>query len=348
MPDNFLISRRNFMIMPACLAALSACKLGSSASVLKVAGFTMGTNYSIVAVDHTQSLSEEELRTDIDKALLQVNAQLSNWDATSEISRFNASTSTDSIAVSPALAEVMNAADTVHAASDGQFDVTVGPLIDLWGFGAADNTAQTPTAEAIEVALRTSGQSRTLRVSDKSLQKQTPGTEIYLSAIGKGYGVDVIARKLESYGIKDFMVEIGGDLYTAGLNPDGTPWQIGIETPDAHDRTMHEVVGLSNLGMATSGDYRNYFEQDGVRYSHIIDTKTGRPITHTTASVTVLTENAMLADAWATAMLVLGKERGLEIANNRDMAVLFIERDSNATHTKFITTPSVRFSEMQA
>ncbi|WP_417453416.1 FAD:protein FMN transferase [Kiloniella sp.] len=348
MPDNFLISRRNFMIMPACLAALSACKLGSSSSVLKVAGLTMGTNYSIVAVDHTQALSEEQLRKDIDSALVQVNTQLSNWDPASEISRFNASTSTDSVTVSPALAEVMNAANSVHTASDGQFDVTLGPLIDLWGFGSVGNTAQTPTAEAIETALRASGQSRTLRVSDQSLQKQTPETEIYLSAIGKGYGVDVIARKLESHGIKDFMVEIGGDLYTAGLNPDGTPWQIGIETPDAHDRTMQEVVGLSNLGMATSGDYRNYFEQDGVRYSHIIDAQTGRPITHTTASVTVLTENAMLADAWATAMLVLGKERGLEIANNLDMAVLFIERDNNATRTKFITTPSTRFSDMQA
>ncbi len=346
MPSNFPISRRNFLIMSAAAATLGACK--SESSVFKITGFTMGTSYSVVAVDHTRAVTETGLRREIEAGLLQVNAQLSNWDPNSEISRFNASRSTDAVAVSPALAEVMNAADLVHTASDGQFDVTLGPLIDLWGFGAADNSVRTPDAAEIEAALGASGQNRTLQVSEGSLQKRVPGTEIYLSAIGKGYGVDVVARKLESLGIKDYMVEIGGDLYTAGNNPEGRPWQIGIETPLAHDRTTHQVVDLSSLGMATSGDYRNYFEQDGVRYSHIIDAQTGRPITHTTASVTVLTENAMLADAWATAMLVLGRERGMEIANNRDLAVLFIERDANATHNRFITTPSARFSALQA
>ena len=346
MPINFTVSRRNFLIMSAAAATLGACKPESP--VLKITGFTMGTSYSVIAVDHTRASTETELRREIEAELLQVNARLSNWDPDSEISRFNASTSTDAVAISPALAEVMNAADQVHTASEGQFDVTLGPLIDLWGFGVTDNSVRTPDTAEIEAALGASGQGRTLQLSENAMQKRIPGTEIYLAAIGKGYGVDVVARKLEGLGIKDYMVEIGGDLYTAGNNPEGHPWQIGIETPIAHDRTTHQIIDISNLGMATSGDYRNYFEQDGVRYSHIIDAWTGRPITHTTTSVTVLTENAMLADAWATAMLVLGRERGMEIANNRELAVLFIERDANAPHNRFITTPSTRFNTLQA
>ena len=130
------------------------------------------------------------------------------------------------------------------------------------------------------------------------------------------------------------MVEIGGDLYVSGRNADGLDWQIGIETPDALNRQAYQVASVSNLGMATSGDYRNYFEQDGKRYSHIIDARTGRPITHRTASVTVLAESAMLADAWATALLVHGTQRGLEIANQRDLAVLFIDRHAKMRATR--------------
>jgi len=307
----------------------------------------MGTSYSIVAVDLVSGTTEEELGQAVKKALGQVDLHLSNWNPNSEISRFNASRSLEPVSMSPMLTEVMQAADEIHLASDGQFDVTLGPLIQLWGFGSKTKKDEAPGEDQITAALQDSGQSRTLKISGNSLQKRLPKTEIYLAAIGKGYGVDVIARVIESFGIKDYLVEIGGDLYASGNNPDGQPWKIGIETPDAHDRTVKKIVGLSNLGMATSGDYRNYFEKEGVRYSHILDAQTGRPITHKTASVTVLAENAMRADAWATAMLVLGRKRGLEIANKRDLAVLFIERDTNAPHTKFKTTSSARFSELQ-
>jgi len=344
-PDRFQISRRNILIMPACLAVLGACS--SEKSVLKLSGLTMGTSYSVIAIDHTGEAKEDQLKQAIEKALKQVDDHLSNWNPASEISGFNASRSLDPVSMSPALAEVMQAAQAIHQASDGQFDVTLGPLIQLWGFGSKSKQNKTPTDDAVNAALQASGQNRTLKVSGNTLKKQLPETEIYLAAIGKGYGVDVIARVIESFGIKDYMVEIGGDLYASGKNPDGQSWKIGVETPDAHDRTVEKIINLSNLGMATSGDYRNYFEKDGVRYSHILDARTGRPITHKTASVTVLTENAMLADAWATAMLVLGRERGLKIANKRDLAVLFIERGASSSHTKFKATPSARFSELQ-
>ena len=144
------------------------------------------------------------------------------------------------------------------------------------------------------------------------------------------------------------MVEIGGDLIASGKNPSGESWRIGIERPDAASQTVEEVVDLSNLGMATSGDYRNYFEQDGIRYSHIIDAGTGRPITHGTASVTVLAPDAMMADGWATALLVLGQERGLAIAEKEGLAVLFIARKADSSETGFEITVSSQFAKLQA
>lgn len=342
MSDLFKLSRRSFLVMPL---ALAACKDGWN--VLELAGRTMGTSYSIVAVDHSNKVDKAELQAAVDKRLGRVTAQMSNWEASSEISRFNASRSTEPFAVSPEFAHVMQAADAVHTGSDGRFDVTVGPLIDAWGFGSK-GAAHRPDEATLAAAMEASGQSRMIEVQDRALRKLDPRAEIYVSAIGKGFGVDEVARAVRDFGISDFMVEIGGDLYTAGLNPEGKPWQIGIEQPLAHDRGISRVIGLSDLGMATSGDYRNYFEQDGQRFSHIIDATTGRPVTHRTASVTVLTEDAMLADAWATALLALGSERGLEIAQERDLAVLFLDRDGAGTDMGFKAIPSPRFDTLTA
>ncbi|MCI5097222.1 MAG: FAD:protein FMN transferase [Rhodobacteraceae bacterium] len=343
MKDPIKFSRRTVLFLPF---ALAACKGGPA--VHQLSGATMGTTYSITAVDHAKSSSEAELRDTVETVLAEVNTQMSNWDPSSEISRFNRAPAGQNIAVSRDLAQVMQAAQDVHDASGGQFDVTLGPVIELWGFGARNAGAHQPSDAQILAALEGTGQREQVQVNGTNISKKIASTEVYLSAIGKGHGVDRVARALEEKGITDYLVEIGGDLYTAGLNPEGEAWQIGIETPDALDRRVQSVVGVSNLGMATSGDYRNYFEKDGVRYSHILDAKTGRPITHTTASATVLTDNAMLADAWATAMLTLGRERGMEIAEAHNMAVLFVERDLEATDLRFVATPSSRFAQLQA
>ncbi|MDF0596783.1 FAD:protein FMN transferase [Psychromarinibacter halotolerans] len=343
MSNQFNLSRRSFIVMPL---ALAACRKGWN--VLELSGLTMGTGYNIVAIDHSRDVQHDALQAAVDGALAQVNAQMSNWDDGSEISRFNAARAGDSIAVSPELAQVMQAAAEVHDASEGGFDVTVGALIDLWGFGAGRTRSDMPTEAEIAQAMACCGQSQSVVLGGGALTKLNSDAGIYLSSIGKGFGVDHVARVLNDFGITDYMVEIGGDLYTAGNNPDGRPWQIGIETPQVHDRGVMQVVGVSGMGMATSGDYRNYFDVDGTRYSHIIDATTGRPVTHDTASVTVMTDNAMLADAWATALLVLGRERGLKIANDRDMAVLFIDRDGAGGKSGFKTTASDRFAQLTA
>ena len=157
-----------------------------------------------------------------------------------------------------------------------------------------------------------------------------------------------MAAALDGLGLTDYMVEIGGDLATRGQNPNGTRWQIGVETPSAFERGLNRVLGLSDLAVATSGDYRNYFEEDGTRYSHILDATTGRPITHRTASVSVAAPTTMEADAWATALLVLGRDRGLELAQKRGMAALFIERDRVGGESRFTATASEAFAALEA
>ena len=335
------LSRRSFILMSV---ALAACKPG--AKILEFSGSTMGTTYNVVAVDASRSVDKIEAQARINAALAQVNHQMSNWDPASEISRFNASKGTDETFVSRELAHVMQAAEDVNKASEGRFDTTMGPLIELWGFGAPGGKRMPQDAEILKAQAR-SGHGATLKVGVGAIQKIQPDTQVYLAAIGKGFGADQVGRALEGLGLYDYMVEIGGDLYASGLNADGKPWQIGIEKPASLSGVL-DVVGVSGMGLASSGDYRNYFEQDGARYSHVIDPVTGRPITHKTASATVLAENAMLADAWATAMLILGRERGLEIAKANDLAVLFVERDESASDLRFKTTASENFTALTA
>lgn len=322
--------------------AVAACKPG--AAVLKLTGTTMGTTYTIVAQDPEGSVNETDLKQAVIASLAKTNAQMSNWDVTSEVARFNAARTTDPVPVSDELAQVVAAAQQINAASDGQFDLTLGPAIETWGFGATRGDSHIPDQAKLAASLIPAGQAERLHLSGGNLRKSHPETGIYLSSIGKGFGVDQIAATLRSFGLNDFMVEIGGDLYASGTNGNGQPWQIGIESPDALHKTAFRIASLSDMGMATSGDYRNYFEQDGKRYSHILDARTGRPITHNTASVTVLADNAMLADGWATALMALGTKRGLDVANEQKLAVLFIDR----TQSGFATTSSDRFAQLNA
>lgn len=308
----------------------------------------MGTQYRVVVVDHDRRFDKAEVTLAIDTALAQVNRHLSNWDSGSEISRFNLAAGDASAQMSPDLARVMAASEAVHLASDGRFDTTIGPLIELWGFGAPGAQLK-PDDRAVEQALSQSGHAQNLTITGGQLQKRAPQAQVYLAGIGKGYGADRVGQALRALGATDYMVEIGGDLFTAGRNPDGLPWQIGIEQPSVAARGVFDVVGVSGRGLATSGDYRNYFEADGQRYSHLIDPTTGRPVAHKTASATVIAEDAMLADAWSTAMLILGRARGLDVAARHGIAVQFIDRDpQKADQLAFTSHTSAAFDALTA
>ncbi|CUJ97493.1 Thiamine biosynthesis lipoprotein ApbE precursor [Ruegeria denitrificans] len=324
---------------------LSGCLFDKEPEVVRLSGETMGTTFNITAIG--EDLDENALAAAIEETLAQVNAKMSNWDPNSEVSTFSAATSTDPMPVSAEFALVMAAANDVHEKTGGTFDVTLGPLIELWGFGPRKPEDPVPSDVEVLEALNGVGQSRllTLDAEAGTLAKSQPNVGINLSAIAKGYGIDAVAETLHDAGIENYLVEIGGDLVTKGQNDKGEDWRIGIEKPQAGAQTPQLIVSVSDLGMASSGDYKNFFEHDGVRYSHIIDPTTGRPITHRTTSVTVLAENAMMADAWATAMLALGQEKGLDLAEEYKLAVYFISRDVTGGEEAYITVHSTAFKD---
>lgn len=327
-----------------CLAALalSACWPEDTPQRLSFSGKTMGTSYNITVIDPPKGQDSDSLQALTETVLAEVNGNLNNWDPNSEISRFNSSDGSQPIKMSDDLAAVMAEAMRIHDLSGQRFDVTLAPLINLWGFGPKAPGEPVPSEAEIAAALEAVGQAQKLEIEGASLTKAGPEVTANLSAIAKGYGVDRIGSALQGAGIENFLVEIGGDLLARGLNDEGAAWSIGIERPDAAARTVEVILPISDLGLATSGDYRNYFEADGVRYSHIIDPTTGRPITHSTASVTVLAPSAMEADGLATALLVVGGAEALEIAEAEGLAVMLIERRDGS----FVTSTSPAFDAL--
>ncbi|WP_193142194.1 FAD:protein FMN transferase [Meridianimarinicoccus sp. MJW13] len=333
---------RPALLLAVATLPLAGCLFDDTPETLKISGKTMGTTYNITVVDAPDGTTKDDLVDRVETVLADVNGKMSNWDPNSEVSLFNAALSTEAVTVSAPFAQVLSAANDIHQLSGGKFDVTLAPLIDLWGFGAKKPGDPIPSDAEIAQALQSVGQSTLLELDGTTLRKLQPEVSVNLSAIAKGYGVDQIAAALRAEGIDRYLVEIGGDLATGGLNAEDSPWSIGIERPDTASRTVEEIVLISDKGLATSGDYRNYFEQDGVRYSHIIDPTTGKPVIHQTASITVIADTAMMADAWATALLVVGSETAFDIAEQAGVAVLAIDRNND----QFVTRTSPAFDAL--
>ena len=288
----------------------------------------MGTGYSVKLVDLPPEIDPQTLQGALDRLLEQVNAAMSTYRADSELSRFNQNQSTDWVEASPQLLGVLQEAQQISRLSDGAFDISVGPLVNLWGFGPGARREQAPSPSEIQAAqARVGYQLLDLRADPPALRKTRPDLYLDLSAIAKGYAVDLLAAYLDSRGLANYLVEIGGEVWGRGHNRHGRPWRIAIEKPDPGSRSVHDVVQLDGQGIATSGDYRNFFEQGGRRYSHSIDPASGHPVEHDLASVTVLAPSVMRADALATALLVLGPERGLALAEHQGLAALFIIRE---------------------
>jgi thiamine biosynthesis lipoprotein len=308
-----------------------------------ISGRTMGTTYQVRIARPPDGLSLSKLQETIDAVLEQTNEAMSTYRRMSEISRFNRSSSAEWFAVSPETAMVVAAAQQISRESDGAFDATVGPLVNLWGFGPGSNQRQVPPAEKINRAVTICGfRKLSVREVPPALRKSTGKLVIDLSAIAKGYAVDRIAALLEDFSITDFLVEIGGEILTRGTRADGSAWTVGIELPDAGLRLVQDVLALSNSALATSGNYRNFFERDGKQYSHTINPRTGSPVTHKLASVTVVGDSCMLADGWATALLVLGPEQGYAYALRHDIAGLFVSRGADG----FSQRPTPAFARL--
>lgn len=315
--------------MLALFFALLLASCTAKVEPLSLGGQTMGTTWSAV-ISKPVGASAEELTRRLQAELDRVNALMSTYDPASDLSRFNASDSVQWQPLPEELVELVVAAKSITDASDGGFDVTVGPLVNLWGFGPQAEPEVVPSEEQIAAAMAVVGADKVLvGENPASLKKLDAGVYVDLSAIAKGHGVDRMALLLEKQGISDYLVEIGGELRARGVSPRGDNWRIGIERPAAGERGVQQAVKLVDGALATSGDYRNYFEREGVRYSHTIDARNGRPVTHKLASVSVFHRSTALADGWATALMVLGEERGHEVAERLGLAAYFLYRDGD-------------------
>ena len=313
---------------------LSACD-DSKNRLSVLSGPTMGTTWS-VKFTGTPDESIDALKADIEAALEQVNAEMSTYRDDSVLSQFNQAAAGTLVDLPTDTVAVLETAFSISEMTGGAYDVTVGPLVNLWGFGPEAERFEPPQAEEIDRALVRVGWQSLLLDGQRLLQ---PG-DVYvdLSSIAKGFAVDKIAGLMDRHGLPSWLVEVGGELRAKGTKPYGKPWRIAVERPIPGVREVEQVVALKDMAVATSGDYRNFFESDGKLYSHTIDPRTGYPVSHTLASVSVLHESAMMADGLATAMTVLGPKEGMAFAKAQELAVFFIVRTDEGV--KALSTPA--------
>lgn len=321
----------------------SACQQPPGRSEFSWQGQTMGTVYSIRVIHYgVPADSAEVLKNSVDLALREVNRQMSTWLEDSEITLFNRHQSVQPFRVSKEFAAVVRKSLQISEISEGAFDITVAPLVDLWGFGKKGRINSLPADSAISRIRSITDWKNIMIVNDTTIQKRIPRLQLNLSAIAKGYGVDVAAEVVRRAGFKEFLVEIGGEVAARGKNLRGENWHIGIDKPKTNalpGNDLQEVISVSGVGVATSGDYRNFFEQDGRIYSHTIDPATGKPVTHNLASVTVVAPTCMEADALATAVLVSGPIAGLKIIEDRPQTeALLIIREPDGKFSEILSS----------
>ncbi|ASP39756.1 thiamin biosynthesis protein ApbE [Bacterioplanes sanyensis] len=307
--------------------ALLGCSPTSTNDVQRISGPTMGTVYN-VAVVAPESTDLQPLQQRIDQRLAEINRVMSTYDPSSELSLLNQRTDvSESVVISADLADVIQMSLDVYRDSDGAFDATIGPLVNRWGFGPQERQ-QVPSEVEIAAIKAQIGMDKVQLDGDR-LTTSHP-LYIDLSAVAKGWAVDEIAELVQQQGFAQFLVEIGGEIRAEGRKPDGSAWRIAIERPDMGlEREPQLVIELQGKGLATSGDYRNYYEVDGQRVSHTIDPVSGFPITHNLASVSVVHDSTGLADAWATALSVVGHERAMALAKQYNLAVYMIVRSGD-------------------
>ena len=333
MKSNFSASRRGLITAGAGALALAAAGtwIGTSRArptALHVfQGQRMASSYTVkLFAPGLDAGGAAEAHATVERELGHVVARMSSFEPGSELSHFNRHAAERPVAVSSELAQVIAAAHSVSEASDGHFDVTIAPVVDAWGFGPGGVRVRPEADDLARAREAVNWRALELDAARGTLAKGNPRLAIDLSGIAQGYGADRVAQALERLGFTDYLVDICGEMRARGLNAHHQPWRIGIERPDAPARAVHRIVALDGGALATSGDYRIYFEQDGNRYSHEIDPRTGAPARHALASVSVVAADAASADAWATALFVAGPQAGYELALARGLTAYFIER----------------------
>ena len=339
MTDNLIIKIKKKFISIFLILLLASCSKSENYNA-ELKGNTMGTYYIINIVEIPKSLKLENIRLEIEKTLNLINLTLSNWDPNSEITKLNNNKKIGIIKISNDLKEVLKQANIINDNSYGYFDITADPLIELWGFGYKNKKTHTiPSQKEINDALLLVNQKKLFEINslNNEFYKKNKELKLNLSSIAKGFGIDQIGKKLETLGLRNYLINIGGDLLAKGNNKNKKNWIIGIENPNLNEKLVKEIIKVSDKGIASSGDYKNFFIKNGKKFSHIINPNTGKPITHKTKSVTVISNNTTNADGWATALLAMGSEKGFKLAEEKSMSVLFID-EVNEKLTKIKTT----------
>lgn len=330
--------RHRFASLSALLLPLSLWGCRQSAPEIVLSGPAQGTTYTVKVASVPAGIEPSAVRIAVEDVLARVDREMSGYREDSELARFNASPSTDWFAVSPEVATVVAASLRVSEASGGALDITVAPLVNLWGMGPAGPPARMPSEDDVKAAMARVGYRKLhVRAEPPALRKDQADLAIDLNAIAQGYTSDLVAERLASMGLKDFMVDLGGEVRAWGRNSSGEPWRIAVERPVDTEPTPYAILQLDDMAVTTAGEYRHYFVRDGHRYSHTMDPRTGHTMEHDVAAVVVISGTAMDADAWDTALNVLGSKAGYELALRRNMSVMFILHEG--TELKSLMTP---------
>lgn len=318
------------------LVALAGCSFEPDANIWEISGNAFGTQYHINVVLTEDRDRLQHLAEGIESVIESVDASMSTWRDDSELSRFNQLEDQGRwFRVSEPLFHVLHASQDIAETSGGAFDITIGPVVNLWGFGPDGRPDRVPDPDMLAEVLAATGYQQLELDPVQSAVRARSRQYLDLSGIAKGYGVDAVADYLSEQGVSAYLVEIGGEIRVLGRKPDGTAWRIAIEEPNDQGRSISRVVAMDRHALATSGDYRNYYESEGQRFSHTINPETGMPVDHRLASVTVITDTAMAADAWATAFTVLGFEASMAMATRLNMAAYFIVRDGDTFRVEY-------------
>ncbi|MCD7064179.1 FAD:protein FMN transferase ApbE [Klebsiella quasipneumoniae subsp. quasipneumoniae] len=321
------------VLFSGCDSATTPATPASTATVLD--GKTMGTFWrvSVIGVDEAKV---QALRAKVQAQLDADDRLLSTWKNDSALMRFNHAVDTRPWPVSEAMADIVTLSLRIGAKTHGAMDITVGPLVNLWGFGPDKQPVATPDAQAIAAAKARTGLQH-LQVINQSgrqfLQKDIPDLFVDLSTVGEGYAADHLARLMEQEGISRYLVSVGGALVSRGMNGEGKPWRVAIQKPTDQENAVQAIVDINGHGISTSGSYRNYYELDGKRISHVIDPQTGQPITHKLVSVTVIAPTALEADGWDTGLMVLGPEKAQQVVREQGLAVYMIVKEGEGFKT---------------
>ena len=319
------------------LLLLTACDTGddtASNPVTRLQGNVFGTFYQVTLAGELDQARVEELRTGIEKALDEVDQQMSTYRDDSDLNRLNDADVGEWVSTPADLFHVLERSRSIARKTDGAFDVTVGGLVNLWSFGPEARPEEIPPQDEIDNRLTEVGYANLELDEEGPRARRQADFFVDLSAVAKGYGVDRVAEYLNAQGHEDFLVNIGGDMIAQGRRGPDTAWRIGIELPEDGPTSAHHIVPLNDISLATSGDYRNYFEEDGQRYAHTISPKTGQPVAHSLASVSVFHPDNTTADAYSTAFMVMGTEASLAFAEEYEVAVLIITAEEEGFRTQ--------------